>query len=581
MAGRQDSIHIHHRLRLRPALLLVLALLAHMALSAPAWADDEAEFRAKPNAALAEKIARAALARDQVGKAMNWGERVAQTPGATLAQLNWLGKLRTDLRWRLNDAGLAAVQIRVTPPSADLLIDGVHVPFHTAMHTLWLPEGVHELEAIAVDHLTTTQSIGARRGEREIYVVELAPSKAPELIVHMVPEGDVIVDGALLGPSTKGRFATSAGRHLVELRAANHTGWVQEMTLKLGEVKRLDVRLQPTPAAMDPAVSHRAHQIDRPLLPSELAQGREKPMDRPDVAGSSLDTGIGARANADAATPETQRKARQATEAKANGAPPKPDEVNETPREGREPVREARAAPSDGGSRALERDGGAHTMERPDDGVSDRPSQSSGLSRTTKGWIYGGAGLAALGAGVAIAYLGAADAETANQLPRGSKTYADDYAAAANKTYIGYGAAGLGAVGVGVGAYYLFGQGGLNRKGKGWVVTSLGVLTAAAGSWLMLDASTLASDTDTKLSPSNPEYTRRFDLAERNRWIGVGVVGAGAAIIGTGIALIATAPSGSSAMATPPVGHERPALAWQIQPWMAGNASGATLHVGW
>ncbi len=563
---------------LRHALCGILAVL-YLTAAGPAWADDESEFRAKPNAALAEKIARAALARDQPAKAMNWLERIGQSPGATLAQLNWVTKTKSELRWRLNDAKIAPVQIRVTPAAADVVIDGMLVPFHTGMHTLWLPEGVHHMDVIAVDHTTQTQFVGARLGEREVYEVELEFNKPPVIQVHMIPDGQVYLDGGPLGPSTKIRYVLSSGRHTIELRASGYASWQQEVTLKTGDVKFLDVQLKPLVAPVDPALARRAHQIDRPLLPSEVAEKQDMVFKRPEVSGTTLDKGLGTRVTADAASPESQRKAREGSTAKDSA--PKPDEPAEV-------AERTPAAVKTGDERPFEP---RQVAERPsrvaperneiDNSVTE-PSSPSGpwFTRTTKGWLYGGAGLAALGAGLTIAYLGTQDAETANQLSRGASSYATDYAAAASKTYIGYGAAGLGAVGIGVGAYYLIGDGGLGRKGKGWIVTTLGTLTAAAGGWLMLDAMTLATNTDANLSPTNPEYTRRFDLAERNRWIGIGVVGAGAALIGTGLALVATAPS-SNAQIDVPKGNGAPALAWQIQPWLGSSASGASLAVGW
>ncbi len=558
---------------------MALLCLTFFAIS-PAFADDESEFRARPTAALAEKIARAALSRDQPAKAMNWLERIGAAPGATLAQLNWVTKQRADLKWRLNDAHVAPVQIRVNPSSADVVIDGLHVPFHTAMHTLWLPEGAHSLEVIAVDHATQTLSIGARLGEREVYEVSLEMSRPPVLQVHLQPDGEVWVDGTLLGSSTKGRFVVSSGRHLVEMRAPNSETWQQEVALKSGDVKALDIRLKPTVAAQDPALARRAHQIDRPLLPSEVAEQKEHGFAKIEVASGSLDKGLGQRVSGDAASPESQRKAREATAAEKKGAL-KPDEPKEVGQPKVVAPRGDENRTAEPEQRAVARNVRAEPDPRDTDNSVTEPAAppSPGWSRTTKGWLYGGAGFAVLGAGLAMAYLGAQDAETANQLPRGSKTYADDYAAASGKAYLGYGAAGLGAVGVGVGAYYLFGNGGLSRKGKGWVVTTLGALTAAAGGWLMLDAASLASTTDQTLSPKSPEYTRRFDLAERNRWVGIGVAGAGAAIIGTGLALVLTG-SSSSAQAEPSA-TERPALAWQFQPLVGNGVTGGSVHLAW
>ncbi len=562
--------------------LLLASLQALVA--APARADDESEFRAKPTAAQAEKITRLALSRDQPAKAMNWLERISQTPGATQAQLVWAAKTRTELRWRLNDAHVAPVQIRVMPATADVVIDGMLVPFHTAMHTLWLPEGVHSVEVIAPDFATHTQSIGARLGEREVYEIELESSKPPVLQVHMIPDGEVLLNGGLLGPSTKVRFVVRSGRHMLELRAPGYVSWQQEMTLRTGDVKYVDVQLKPNVPPVDPAVARRAHQIDRPLLPSEIAQSKERSFQRIEIGGTTLDRNLGTRVSGDAASPESQRKARAEGAAKASGTP-KPDEPSDVAAKPANVERPREERPFEAPRQVAERGEQPRAVEpnaREIETTVTEPAapSSPGLSRTTKGWIYGGVGIAAVGAGLALSYLGAQDAETANQLPRGAKTYADDYAAASGKTYIGYGAAGLGAVGVGVGAYYLFGDGGLGRKGKGWVITTLGTLTAAAGGWLLLDAISLANDTDANVSPKSPEYTRRFDLAERNRWIGIGVAGAGAAILGTGIALIATAPS-SSAQQDAPNPAAKPGLAWNVHPWIGGGVSGASLAVGW
>ena len=414
---------------LRRALFGLLLASVHMLVAAPAWADDESEFRAKPTAAQAEKITRTALSRDQPAKAMNWLERIGQTPGATQAQLVWAAKTRTELRWRLNDAHVAPVQIRVTPAAADVVIDGMLVPFHTAMHTLWLPEGAHSLEVIAPDFATHTQSIGARVGEREVYEIDLESSKPPVLQVHMIPDGEVLLNGGLLGPSTKVRFVVRSGRHMLELRAPGHVSWQQEMTLRAGDVKYVDVQLKPNVPPVDPAVARRAHQIDRPLLPSEIAQSKERSFQRIDIGGTTLDRNMGTRVSGDAASPEFQRKARAEGAAKAAGTP-KPDELSDGAAKPAN-VEQARAERQlEAPRQVAERTEPSRAVEpnaRETETTVTEPAAPSGpgLSRTTKGWIYGGVGIAAVGAGLALSYLGAQDAETANQLPRGAKTYAD------------------------------------------------------------------------------------------------------------------------------------------------------------
>lgn len=61
-------------------------------------ADLEAQYRAKPTAAVAEQLARHWLEKGNIGKAMNWAERMARSPGATPAQIAITNRWRTELQ---------------------------------------------------------------------------------------------------------------------------------------------------------------------------------------------------------------------------------------------------------------------------------------------------------------------------------------------------------------------------------------------------------------------------------------------------------------------------------------------------
>lgn len=577
-------------------------LVGLLLLVGPAWADDEAEFVRHPSAAVAERVARAALARNQVGKAMNWAERMLQAPGTTLEQMNWVGKVRSELKWRLPDAGLGQVVLKINPAKADVIIDGTLVPHHTASHTLWLPAGSHALEVISGDYTTVTLSISARVGEREFHEIALDPSKLPELIFHVTPDAEIILNGAPLGPSTRIRYEQPSGNYTVVLRAPGYETWTQQIRLVSGKAHHIDVQLKPSTPPRDPREERRAHQIDRPLLPIEVADKADRHTFKQQVK-SNLDRALGNKVAADAATPKSQREARE----KAADSAVKPTVVDAEKFEqsdamARDAGASGRAPPLEDTARAADRYVADAVAAKPEGNrqvgagrpeaeaetaaqIRDEPptAPSTPWSRSTKGWIYGGAGAAVVGAGLAWAYLGTLDAEAANQEKRGSKTYADNYAAAAQKTYVGYAVAGAGAVGLGLGAYYLFGDGGLSRRGKGWVLGTVGTVTAAVGGWMMFNAAQAASETDTLLTPTNPEYTRRFDLAERDRWIGLGLAGVGVGILTTGIVLMVTDRS-SSARAEPTT---TPALAqklrWQVSPWLANSGAarttGASLRV--
>jgi hypothetical protein len=541
----------------RAAMLLgMLALLAGPARAAED--PTEEQYRHKPNADLAAAIGKKALDAGQLARGMNWLERAARSPGATWQHQALVTKMRGELKWRLADAGFGMVQIGVHPPTASVQVDGQDVLPRGAVHVLWLKEGGHTVDAeLPPDYGSISQTFAARRGEKVGLDLRCPLTRAPALLIYAKQDAEVWIDNGFVGRASKRRFVLTPGVHLVELREPGYESWVHELSFAIGEDKRFDIELEKTGA--DTSHRHQASQVDRPLLPSELEErGDHRDLSaRPDV-DSPLERGGKQR-------PDVERSS-------ASGGSPGGRKIERLPEPSGGGMRERGDSP---GESAAPPDSGVHSAEEPS-------APGTPWKRTTKGWIFTSMGLAAAGAGVGLAVLGAQAAEQANE---DRSTLGDDtaYHAAFDKgsqqTTIGYAAAGVGAVSLGVGAYYLLGEGGLSRKGKGWLLTGLGVAAGGVATWLILDAVHTAT-TANDLSLPDGDYPRRFDTAERNVKIGYATAAGGAALVGAGLYLALTGGSASAAWLPE---SERPVIArhWQLIPWLSAQTGGGTLALGW
>ena len=552
MAGRGSSGRLG-RIVAQTFAILGLSLLVTPAQAAAQPDPAEEQYRHRPNAELAAQLGRKALEAGQLARGMNWLERSIRSPGANWQHQSYLGKMQTELKWRLSDAGYGAVQISVHPPKATVQVDGIELPLRGAVHVLWLKEGGHIVDAEAMpDHGPVSQAISARRSERVRVNLTCPLTRAPVLLLHCKQDAEVWLDGAFVGRANKRRFVTTPGTHLVELREPGFNSWVHELSFSIGEEKRFDIDLERE--GTDLNKRRQASQVDRPLLPIEVEE-----------RGDNRDLGTAPQFD----SPLERGKMRPDVD-RGNGPP-----LEEKGRKnfGKLPEaggREASAGPERSASREPVADAGNVSSG------TETSSPSTPWQRTTKGWLFAGTGIAALGSGVALAVLGAQAAEAANQ-DRSTLGDDDEYLAAFNQgkqqTQIGYAAAGVGAVGLGVGAYYLLGDGGLSRKGKGGLLIGLGAVAEGVAAWLLLDAMSTAK-TANRLSLPDVDYPRRYETAEREANVAYGVMAGGAVLAGAGLYLALTGGSSVAAL------EETTERKWAVVPWL-GKGAGGVLSWGW
>ena len=539
-------------------------------------ADLEAQYRAKPTAAVAEQLARHWLEKGNIGKAMNWAERMARSPGATQAQVAMTNRWRTEYKWQLSDAGLSLVMITVSPPRALIDIDEKPVLPLTASRAVWLTEGSHTLLAEAAEYTNDAQVINAVRNERSTVEVKLTWLRKAMLRLQSTPIGPVWINGRFVANSDGPPIPLPGGKHLLEVRATNYLSWTTTVAFAPGEDKRLTVTLQ---RKGDDVVRRPvASQVERKLTDAERNDRAEREFGR----GAAYEH-----------TNEQNLPGKTASsKAKKEDSPPPPGPSGSNTAEADDSERS--------GDRGREESDADADIAAEEEAEPDAPSAP--WSGRSKGLLWTVPGLALIGGGVAYAVVASQAAEDVNQrLAPSDPEFQTAYDKAALNAYIGYGAAGVGLIGTGIGAAYLFGKDGLGRSGKGTLLLSSGVLTAGMGGWLLLGAMDVAASAG-KLQANDPERSRRADLASRDALVAYSVTGAGVALSAVGVWLLASKGGAASAADVDlhaPIykqdkhlraqakrlaaARQRPLLHdWQVLPWStssgAGTASGAVFR---
>lgn len=507
----------------------------------------ERAYAAEPRADLAEQAARHYHDRNQLVRAINWAERMVRSPGATPAQGAWAAKLRAQLKWKLGDLGYGEVRIAVRPGHAHVSVDGKDILPRVGQHVVWLSEGAHLVAADAADFAPAEIGVNVVRNEKASAELVLVSTRAPVVVVHAVPECEVLVDDKLIGKSRQRRFAIPAGNRKLMFRADGHAPELRAMTLVPGEEYVVEVRLQRAVADGDrPKVSV----VEREVTDHERGEVGEA---GPNIAHApDVDSPL-----------DGKRSVRVDVSREAGGGT----------------VGGSRKAGVEAGAKLGSVGGGGSGGESPppvmvDAGPSDGPSAP--MSARTKGLLLAVPGLIAMGGGAAYVVVSARAAEKVNQeLPYGDPNYDAAYDTAAKGALIGYGVLGGGALLTGAGGWYLLGKGGLGKQGRGVLLTGTGLAAAGVGGWMYLGASgVLASAAD--FPSTHPEYQRRVDLGRRDALYSQVTMGVGGLVAAVGIWQLVTAPKSSAQVA--PTESEP---AWSLLPVVTARQAGAAFSLAW
>ena len=502
----------------------------------------EQAYALKPSADVAEQVAREALAKNQLVRAINWAERMVRSPNVTIGQQSWVAKLRGQLKWKLGDLGFAELRIGVKPAHAVVSVDGNELRPSTAQHAVWVSEGAHTVTAEAPEFAPSEQAISIVRNEKSAIELVMATTKAPVIYVMARPVCDVLIDEKMVGTSKKQRFVVAAGAHRVELRAPGYLPQIRQLTLLLGEEYAWQANLER--AVADSSRKPGPSAVDRDVTDLESGEAGES---GPNIAHApDIDSPLDGKRDSRVRVSRDAGSSSTVGSRKTGAA----DAVSDRADSGPSPAPVAAAVAN-----------------------SDLPSAP--WSGPTKGLLLITPGLAMIAAGAAYTLVSTRAAERINQeVPYGDPDYEANYDKAAAGATIGYGLMAGGALLSGAGSYYVFGRDGFSKTRRGAVITASGVAAAGLGAWIWLGAGDVLASAAV-FTAGHPEHDRRVALGQRDTLVGQGVAGAGVVIAGVGIWQLV---SGLQATAHNP---RTTPNSWAIVPVWSPHAQGAAFTATW
>jgi hypothetical protein len=525
-------------------------------------------FYKRPKAALALQIAKAHLGNKQVGQAMNWAESAIACKDAKPATTRIVQRWRAKQKWRLNDLGYGLVKLNVRPSNGRVTIDDR--PFRPARghYELWLKSGTHHLQIDMPDYRSEDRIITAARGETRVVNTKMQITRPPQLHLDVTPRSaEAWVDNKRLGPVSRKVFSITEGGHVLELRAYGHRSWTRTVRLRSGDILPLTIALDKV--VPDKRAAKLASQVERKLTSYEKNSrgGRAGLIMRDNRKRDPAKVRVEKPTdNDDAAKPATPSEEDSLVPEPSSG--PVPDDV-----EDEDDGPDSDATAGDAGESDDDDSGSGDSAEI--DPVPEAPVRRSTHVRRGM-WLTTG-GLIVAAGGVAWTLSNVSDAYFANGLRLGHSKFDSYYEDVQQLTTISYAVIGAGGVLTGLGGLYLLSSSGATRKGKGYYFAATGLLTAAAGGYLMFDAANKIDTLTAEFATGDPRRDAGLDGLYATHQAGLVTAGVGGAIAALGAYLIATGGKSRTSMLD---GNSGDALAnVRIAPRLRNGAGGLDLSV--
>ncbi|HEX7499490.1 MAG TPA: PEGA domain-containing protein [Polyangia bacterium] len=217
--------------------------------------------------------------------------RAMQRYGDALATINRLkrdfaDKLKPEIKEAIERQVIeiqllvASLTIETDPADTAVSIDGENVGTGPKLGPLLLQPGEHEVEAARPERRSQRRTLkldpGTARTEKFVLEVEVG-----SLVVRANLEGaTVFVDGQLVGTTPlAGPVSLAAGKHVLNLRAAEHEDIGRAIDVRAGEKQFLDIALIAKPARVvvpEPATPPRVPELS--LAATEEAKPKSRAM---------------------------------------------------------------------------------------------------------------------------------------------------------------------------------------------------------------------------------------------------------------------------------------------------------------
>ncbi|MBI4617824.1 MAG: PQQ-binding-like beta-propeller repeat protein, partial [Planctomycetes bacterium] len=186
------------------------------------------------------------------------GEPIAARPPGLASRL--ARRIRRH-RWRVVTAGLAAIaafalawifaapatlEVRTTPPGAEVLLDGEEIGTSPVSVTVW-PPGTRQMDVRHALCEPVSRSVKLEAGKLHEEVVPLVPYAGVLSVTSDPPDAEIWLDGELAGKHTPAELPqVSAGVHLLALRLADHKEEALQVTIANREEVSVHRALTPT-----------------------------------------------------------------------------------------------------------------------------------------------------------------------------------------------------------------------------------------------------------------------------------------------------------------------------------------------
>jgi hypothetical protein len=217
---------------------------------AAALVEFEQAYRIRPHPAVLYNLGRAYAAVGRPVDAVDsLGKYLADAPSIALER-----RARVEAMIRANQALIGTFSLRVSPPSARVVLDGAEVLERTKLESLRLGAGRHHLLIEAPEHVASLRELEVRGGERSSLEIVLRPNERPavrwaQIVIRCsVPDALVTLDGASAGRTPLDLpILAPVGSHRVAIERAGYAPFTRHVVLLEGGAS-VDCRLSRDPA---------------------------------------------------------------------------------------------------------------------------------------------------------------------------------------------------------------------------------------------------------------------------------------------------------------------------------------------
>jgi hypothetical protein len=217
----------------------------------------ERAYTLRPNYSVLYNLAQAYASSGRLAAAVDAFERYLREGGAEIAEDR---RKSVESAVRYYSSRIGTLDLAVTPPGADVSVDGRHVGKAPLSAGLRVNAGPHVVTAKLPQHELGIRAVDVAGGAATRVELQLAREKLADFHVECpVPGVTLSVDGAVLPASPQRVLRLSPAQHHFEFRRAGYLSHGVTLGSESGNAVRVRCKLQLDPAAPDHAALRIRH----------------------------------------------------------------------------------------------------------------------------------------------------------------------------------------------------------------------------------------------------------------------------------------------------------------------------------